>query len=180
MNSLSWTFGGGLSNEQPLLAAVSHFVGRPVRVRCVDPGGEHWLRGRLKNAQVPDEQVLEQLPDVALEIINGRKSYPLRIATTAPGVVVWSCPRRRILTVHFAADDRRYEIYDDREIVAIDSIERDLVAAMSEPDPMRRFDRLVAMRESVTFLGDVEDDDQLRARLVGLSVFLEEYRGDAA
>jgi hypothetical protein len=51
-----------------------------------------------------------------------------------------------------------------------------MVAAMSEPDPARRFAGPVAMREAVTLMGDVELDDTLRARLVALSVFLEEYR----
>lgn len=178
MTCLSWTFGAPISDEQPLLDALRVITGRSSRVRRAGPLGEAWFQGSPW-PHIEDEDVLGPHRDVCVTLRGDNETIPLRLPTDKGGVVEISDPRYRRLTVitHFgAADETQVDFFDARPVTAIDRIERDLLAAMSEPDPMRRFDRVVAMREAVTVMGDAEPDDHLRARLVALSVFLEEYR----
>lgn len=180
MTRLTWTFGAPLSDEQPLLDALRVITGRPSRVRRAGPHGEAWFHG-CPWPHIQDEDVLGPHRDVCVRLRGENDYMSLRLPTDRGGVVEVSDPRCRRLTVitHFGAPDETHvDFFDARPIATMDSIERDLVAAMSEPDPERRFDRLVAMRAAVTVMGDVEPDDHLRARLVALSVFLEEYRID--
>lgn len=175
MTHLAWTYGrSGEDPAEPLISWAGEFVGRPVRIRVIEPVSDYWLRGCLVSVGVPDEDILCDEQSVVLTVVDGDRETHVPIAVAFGGTLVWSCPRHLVLCV-IGNDGLRHEIHDDRRIRMIDSVERDLARALLDPDPTTRHNRLAAMCELSEQVADSDPGDEMRTRLVALSVFLEEY-----
>ncbi len=96
------------------------------------------------------------------------------IDTTAGGNLTWDSPMKRVLRI-VGNNGQSHIICDDRPVRQIDLLERQLEEALADKDPVQRHDRLAELEDAVTRGSQEEPDDTLRARLVGLSVFLEGY-----
>lgn len=163
---------GADHGDLPLLQAVAGLVGQPVRVRSITPHGDTWARGAIERVTVDGLTVV-------FHVIDEHGDYQFRLSTDSVGHVQWSCPRRRTLVV-YVAGERQMEIHDDSAIRIVDDVERDLTDSLAEPDPIRRHERLDAIRRTASRIARIDPDRLIRRRLRALAVFLEEYRTPTA
>lgn len=176
MSELSRAYGApGHASAEPVVQWLNTFWGWPVRLHVIDRHDDYWLRGVLTSVGVTAECLFTARTLVEIKIRDDDQELSVSLDTTDGGSLIWDSPMRRALRV-IGNTDQSYVIYDDRPIRQIDLLEDQLEAALAEEDPMLRHDLLAALAEVVTTGSEDEPDDTLRARLVGLSVFLEGYR----
>lgn len=163
------------SSADPVLTWVNHYWGMPVRVNVIDIRDEHWLRGTLINVGIAIECLFtrQTLVELTIRDDDGQELCTW-IDTTAGGQLIFDSPLRRTLRI-VGNNGRTHVIYDDRPIRRIDAVEGELAKALAAKDPVQRHELLAYLGGSASKAAEDEPDDTLRARLVGLSVFLEGY-----
>lgn len=165
------------TSADPVLQWLAQFWGWPVRIHVIELRDDYWLHGVVTSIGIDSGCLFTRMTIVEIRIRDENdQEVSIWIDTTAGGNLLWDSPMKRELRI-VGNNGQSRVICDDRPIRHIDAVEGELAKALAAKDPVQRHELLAYLGGSASKAAENEPDDTLRARLVGLSVFLEGYHG---